>query len=92
MIELQMAAGVDRSSTPTGEQYRQIVVIVGVAVRNTAAVNNHAVIEQGSFTFLDGLQFIKEIREFGRVQPVDLGRFVFALLRSYDAKSCDALP
>ena len=70
-----MATRCNRAAAPTGQQNGQIVVVVPVAVANGAAVNNHAVVEQRSFAFLDGFHFAQETRELLHVKMIYLRDF-----------------
>src|SRR5205823_6572173 len=53
LVELDVASGRKRAAALTGQQDRQVVVVVPVAVPDGAAINNHAIVEQRPFAFLD---------------------------------------
>ena len=63
-----MPAALQRAAALAHEQDRQVVVIVGVAVAQARAVDEHDVVEQcGAVRFLRGLQLADQIRELLQV-------------------------
>src|SRR5262249_59928289 len=65
---------------PAGDENRQVIVVVGVAVADAAAVNEHATIEQRPLPFPGRFQFLKKISKLGRVELVDPAElFLFIL-------------
>src|SRR5438132_784944 len=46
LVVTNMTAGLDRAATAAGQEDGEIVVVVGVAVGVTAAVGDHAVVEE----------------------------------------------
>src|SRR5688572_22570997 len=68
-----MAAGLNSAPAFASQEHRQIVVVVTVAIAQSASINNHAVIQQGAFSLSDRLQFVDEVRELSRVKSIDFG-------------------
>ena len=59
------------ATAAAGQQDRKIVVIVAVAVLNTASVNEQRVIEERRVTFAYGLHFAKQIGELLNMKVID---------------------
>ena len=66
-----MTARIERRAAAPGQQDRQVVVVVTITVGIAAAVGNQAIVQQRSFSFLDGLEFLQQISELLDVKPVD---------------------
>jgi len=64
-----------RAPPPRPEQYREVVVIVTVAVPDAAAVDNHAVVQHAAVGLFHGFQFGQEPGELGGMKEVDLRDF-----------------
>ena len=67
-----MPAGLDRPVALARQQDRQVVVGVGVAVADAAAVDDHAVVEQRAVALGDRLQLLEQVSQLGDVELVDL--------------------
>ena len=52
----EMAAGFQGAAATAGEENGQVVVRVGIAIGDAAAVGDHAMIEQGSVAFGHGFE------------------------------------
>lgn len=73
LAEIDVAAGLEGAATVAGEYDGQVVVIVAVAIGNTAAVNDHRVVQQGfPVHIFCGLHFLKKVGELPEVEFVDL--------------------
>ena len=73
-------ARLDRAAAAAGEQNRQVVVIVGVAVGVAAAVDDHAVVQQRAVALLDALQLRQQVGELLDVELVDVADLRLLLL------------
>ena len=60
-----------RAAALAGQQHRQVVVLVAVAVADGAAVGDHAVVEQRAVAFVDRLELAEEVGELLDVVGVD---------------------
>src|SRR5687767_15795271 len=72
-----MPAGLQRATRAACQQNWKVIVIVRVAVRNAAAVNDHRIVEQRAVAFLDRLQLIEEVAELPHVKLVDRRDLLF---------------
>ena len=66
-----MAARLDCAVGVAGENHRQVVMGMSVAVADGAPIDYHAVIEQCAVTFLDTFKAIEEVREQRAMIAVD---------------------
>ena len=66
------AAGAGTSAPAAGEQDREVLVRVPVAVAQAAAVDDHRMVEQGALAIGRRLQLPEEAREELRVERIDL--------------------
>ena len=71
-----MAASLDGSFGNAREQYRQVVMRVGVTVTDTATIENHAMIEQRAVSLRNCLEFSDNVRQLGGVKLVDLANLL----------------
>jgi hypothetical protein len=65
-------SGLDRAAAAVGDDDGQVVVIVLVAVTVAAAIDQHAMIEQGAVTLGDALQSLEQVGQFRRCEIVNL--------------------
>ena len=76
-----MAAGLEGAAAVAGEDDRQVVVVVAVAVGDAAAVDDHRVVEQAlAVDVLGLLQLVEEVGELLHVEVVDLGDLLEVVL------------
>ena len=69
-----MTPGLDRAASPPGQQHGKVVVRMGHAVLDGAAVHDHRVVEKAAAIRLAGLlQLLQPGREQLHVEDVDLG-------------------
>ena len=69
-----MAAGLEGAAGISGEDDRQVIVVVAVAIGDAAAVYDHRVVEQAlAVHVLGGFQPLEEVGELLHVEEVDLG-------------------
>ncbi len=85
-LNADVLAGLERPAAFTGEQNRQLVVVVGVAVADAASQDDHGVVQKRSLAFPNSLQFFQHISELGDVKAINLGNlgllvFVAAVVR-----------
>ena len=71
-----MASGLNRSATFTRQQYRQIIMIMSVAISNPAPINDHRIVQQGAFAFFDRFELLEEISELAYMKAVDSGNLL----------------
>ncbi len=64
------------SAAAAGQQHRQIVVVMAVAIANAAAVNDHGVIEQGAIAIGRGFHLLQESSELLHVVLINGGHFI----------------
>ena len=72
--------GLDRACALPGQQNRQVVVAMQIAVADAAAVNDHRMIEQRAVAVRCRLELVEEVCKLGDVKSVD--RPDLRLLRS----------
>ena len=70
--EADVASGLDRAAAAPGDEDGQVVVIVLVAVAVAAAIDQHAMIEQGAVTLGHALQSLQQIGQLRDVELIDL--------------------
>ncbi len=77
-----VSSGLDSTTATSGQDDRQVIVVVPVTVTDAAAVNQHAVVQQRAVAFSDLLQSSQQIVEAINLKAIDLGDvllFVLAL-------------
>ena len=65
-----VASGLDAACSVTGQDHRQMIVLMAVAVAQAAAVDDHGMIEQRAVAVFCGFQFAQEIGELLHVDSV----------------------
>ena len=70
-----MAPFLEAAAAAAGEDDREVVVVVAVGVTDAAAVDDHAVVEEGAVAFGEGFEFLEEVGKLGAVKLVDAGDF-----------------
>ena len=66
-----MAAGENGAAAFARDQHGEILVVVLVAIADAAAVDDHAVVEQGPVAFANGFQLLKNVGELLGVKAID---------------------
>ena len=75
-----MASRLDRSAAAAGEQDRQVVVVMAIAVGNSAAVEDHRVVEQAAAAFAVAPHPFEEVGQEAGMEEVDFGDALLLLL------------
>ena len=70
-----MSACRDGASPGAGHQDRKVFVVVAVAIAKATAVNDHAVVQQRTVAFTNGLQSPQQIRKLFHMEAVDFANF-----------------
>ncbi len=65
-------ARLDRAAGAASDKNRKIVVIVGVAVPEAAAVGDHGLIQQRAIPFAGRFQLVEQVRQALGVELIDL--------------------
>src|SRR5258706_10609547 len=79
----QVPSGSDCATAFTGEDKRQIMRIVFVAVAHARAEKDHGIVQQCALAFFDGAEFVEEVRvllDVPRVDPLVFRKFLLVVL------------
>ena len=68
----EVPAALDRAAALAGEEDRQVVVVVAVAVADPAAVDDHRMVEERPFALTDRPELLEQVGELLDVEAVDL--------------------
>src|SRR5579884_1381510 len=77
---VQMTPRFDRARALAGQQDRQVVMVVAVAIADARAVDDHRIIEQRTLALADGLHLFQQVGQLGDMEAVDLADLVLFLL------------
>ena len=67
-----MPPRLEHPAAATGDEDREIVVVVAVAVADAAAVDDHAAVEERAIPFARPIELLEEIGKLLDVEAVDL--------------------
>src|SRR6185437_8241072 len=59
------------AAAATGQEDRQVIVIMTIAIADAAADHHHAVVEQRAFAFLGVLELLNEAGDLRHVEAID---------------------
>ena len=74
-VVAKVTAGLEGAAGFAGEEDGEVFVVVAVAVADSGAVKNHAVVQKAAISFGDGFEALQDVGDLAGVELVDVADF-----------------